>query len=240
MMRLFRSTVRPVYVGMRGLVTHALFDRRYGVSTDDRVSRTDLGISDVRYGNYVPAGVRSLRRVIPVGEVTPDDVFVDFGSGKGRVVLQAAMHYPFRKVYGVELSEQLHDVAQANLEQIRSRLRCPDVQLIRSDVLDFQIPDDVTVAFLFNPFRGEVFQTVIGRLLESVDRHPRPLRIVYGNPVEETALLRTGRIRRVRALHAWRPGREWSRSNCYRLYDVGADGDSTSDRGRREEQDRVE
>jgi hypothetical protein len=61
---------------------------------------------------------------------------------------------------------------------------------------------------------------VVGRLFESVDRHPRRLRIVYGNPVEEDALMRTGRVRPVRTLRGWRPGAEWARSNSFRLYEV--------------------
>src|SRR5271166_6630819 len=41
-------------------------------------------------------------------------VFVDIGSGKGRVLLMAA-DYPFQRVIGVELLPELHRVAQANL-----------------------------------------------------------------------------------------------------------------------------
>ena len=34
-----------------------------------------------------------------------DDVFVDFGSGKGRMVYIATHSYPFKKVIGVDISE---------------------------------------------------------------------------------------------------------------------------------------
>lgn len=160
----------------------------------------------------------SLRRILPPGQVLAEDVFIDFGSGKGRVVLQAALHYPFRTVYGVEISKHLHTIAEGNLEAVANRLRCRDARLVRADVLDFDIPDDVTVAFFFNPFRAEVFSTVVGKLLESVDRNPRRLRIVYGNPVEEDVLLGSGRARVIGQVRGLRPGREWSRSNSYRLY----------------------
>ena len=146
------------------------------------------------------------------------DVFIDLGSGKGRAVLQAALHYPFRTAYGVELSELLHEIAEGNLQRIRRRLRCQDVRLVRSDVLHFYIPTDVTVVFLNNPFQGQVFATVVDRLLDSIDSNPRTLRIVYGNPVEEATLLRTGRAQLVRQLRGWRPGQEWWRSNSCRLY----------------------
>ena len=75
---------------------------------------------------------------------------------------------------------------------------------MRANVLDFVIPDDVTVAFLFNPFTEDVFATVISRLFDSLDRNPRRLRIIYGNPREEAALLTTGRVRLIRVLRGWR------------------------------------
>ncbi len=216
----FSSVIKPPYVRGRRLLRRVLFDRRYRVDTDGVVGVDQLGFSDPRFVYYQPAGLWDLRRILRPREVSEDDVFVDFGSGKGRVVLQAALHYPFRRVYGVELSEQLHEIAQRNVERTRGRFRCRDVRLVSADVRDFEIPDDVTIAFFYNPFVGEVFDSVITRLLESFDRRPRPLRIIYGNPREEEALLRTGRIRPVRTLRGWRPGREWSRSNSYRMYAV--------------------
>jgi hypothetical protein len=217
---LFQNVVKPPYVKARQLGTKVLFDRRYHVDTSGEISCAELGLSDPRHVWYGPAGVTRLRRILPPREVSEDDVFIDFGSGKGRAVLQAALHYPFRRVYGVEISEQLHEIAQRNVASCRDRLRCRDVRLTRADVTDYEISDDVTVAFFNNPFVGDVFETVIERLLESVDRRPRRLRLVYGNPAEEAALLRTGRVRPVRTLRGWRPGGEWARSNSFRLYEV--------------------
>jgi hypothetical protein len=217
---LFDRVLRPRYIGTRQFLANALFDGRYHIETDGEVSCAELGLSDPRSVRYRPAGVTSLRRILSPREVSDDDVFIDFGSGKGRVVLQAALYYRFRRVYGVELSEGVHEIAVRNLEICRDRLRCRDVRLIRADAVEFEIPDDVTVAFFYNPFVGELFETVVARLLASVDRNPRRLRIVYGNPVEEDALLRTGRVKPVRILRGWRPGREWSRSNSFRLYEV--------------------
>lgn len=101
------------------------------------------------------------------------------------------------------------------------------MRLVHSDVLDFDDPDDVTVAFFYNPFVGDLFEAVVARLVQSVDRCPRPLRIVYGNPTEEAARLRIGSVRTVRTLRGWRPGREWSRSNSYRLYELSCRPGST-------------
>jgi predicted RNA methylase len=216
----FAKVARPAFVRARTVLAETAFERRYGVDTEGWLTQEELGYANADFNMYKPARLTSLRRILPRKEVTDQDVFLDLGSGKGRVVLQAALHYPFSRVYGVELSEELHRIAERNLEHNRERLAGRDVVLVCADALEYKIPDEVTVVFLYNPFGGEVFETVVDALLESVDRCPRRLRIVYGNPREEAALLRTGRIRRTRARRGWRPNREWSRSNSYHLYEV--------------------
>lgn len=49
----------------------------------------------------------------PAGVRTGDSVFVDLGSGAGRVVYSAAMLRPFRKCVGIEMLASLHDIAVA-------------------------------------------------------------------------------------------------------------------------------
>jgi predicted RNA methylase len=169
---------------------------------------------------YKPAPWLVLRRALPRRSVRPGDVFVDFGSGMGRVVFQAALWYPFRRVIGVELAARLHRIAQDNIDRNRARLRCRDVRLVRADVLDYVVPDDVTVVFFDNPFTGHIFATVLDRLLASADRAPRTVTIIYFNPVEHERLLATGRIRLVRRVRGLRPGREWARSNATHVYEL--------------------
>lgn len=218
--RLFSRVIKPPYVWLRRTLTTALFDRRHGVHTEERVALDSLGVTSTDRCDYMPYGWLSLRRILPHREVTDHDVFVDVGSGMGRVVLQAAMSYRFRRVIGVELAPALHEIAMSNVERNRARLACSEVSLVLADALTFDIPHDVTVVFLHNPFGGEVFNEFLRRLLRSVDSHPRQVRIVYGNPVEEAALLATGRVRHTRSLRGWRPTRAWSLSNSTRMYVV--------------------
>lgn len=218
--QIFTTVVKPPYVLLRKAITDTLFERRYGVLTSGELSPAQLGFEGEDRNRYLPAGLTSLRRILRRSEVGPHDVFIDFGSGMGRVVLQAALTYPFRRVIGVELSTELHDIAQANVDRNRDRLRVRDVTLVNADALDYTVPDDLTVAFFYNPFGGEIFRNVIERLLESVDRCPRELKIIYGNPVEEAMLLGTGRIEQIRALSGLRPTKEWSTSNAFRMYRV--------------------
>ncbi len=189
---------------LRRRFARLLYDRRYGVSTADFADLADFGLDHPERVYYSPAHWGTLRRALPARDVAGDDVFLDLGAGKGRMVLEAASAYTFKRVIGVELSAELTEVARANLSGARLRLRAGEVEFVRSDVLDYRIPDDVSVVFLNNPFRGETFAAAMGGLLDSVDRNPRPLTLIYFNPVEEHRLLGTGRFRHLRTVAPWR------------------------------------
>jgi SAM-dependent methyltransferase len=184
--------------------TWALFERRLRTRTEGRVELAQLGLSSDHRLAYGPSEWLTLPRVLRRSEVSPEDVFIDFGCGKGRMVLEAALLYRFARVVGVELSPDLAAVARGNVERNRRRLRTPQVEIVVSDVLAYPIPDDVTIAFFFNPFTGPIFGHVVSGLLASVDRSPRRLRIVYSVPVEEEMMLQTGRIRRVASGRSFR------------------------------------
>lgn len=125
------------------------------------------------------------------------DVFGDLGCGKGRVVAQAAVMYPFARVIGVERSPEMAAAARANVEAVtqRRKLRAGAVSVDEADITQWQVPEDLTFAYMFNPFRGHVFADAVQRLIDSSDRHPRRLHIVYTAPKEHDALIGTGRVR---------------------------------------------
>ncbi len=213
----FHRVLRPAHIGARGALNRRL-ERRAGIETEGRISTTELGYANEDYVHYVPAAWFQLRRILRPSDVGPDDVFIDYGSGMGRVVYQAAAWYPFKRVIGVELTAALTEVAQRNIDRNADRLRCRDVELVTADALEYPVPDDVTVVYLNNPFFGDVFRKVMERLVESQTRRPRRLLVVYANPREESVLYELG-FRRVRALRGWRPSEDWSRSNAIRLYE---------------------
>ena len=174
-----------------------LFERRHRLDTTDWVELSDVGLAHPERGDYKPTGWLTLKKILPPEEVTTDDVFLDLGSGKGRAVFLAAQ-YPFGRVIGVELSPELHAVAEQNLRRYDGRLGGTRIELVNADVLEYEIPADVTVLFLFNPFGGSVFAGALANVLRSLEEHPRLLRFVYVNPVEEAQVLATGRARLVR------------------------------------------
>ncbi len=203
-------------------MTRLLYERRFGIQTAERVELESLGLAEQDRWHYEPAEWRVLSRVLKPGEITPEDVFVDIGSGMGRVVIRAAQH-DCRRVIGVELSKELTEVARKNVERMEPQLKCQDVELITSDALSYRLPDDASIVFFNNPFTGEIFSRVINGIVASLDQSPRRMRIVYRNPIEHDTVLATGRFELVR---------EWQRSQHSRknagvkihLYETVADG----------------
>jgi len=147
--------------------------------------------------HYVPSDWLDLWRVLRKKTVGKHDVFVDFGSGKGRILYQAA-RYPFGRVIGVEISEALNQVARANLEANAGKLACKQIDLVAMDAVDYRIPPDMSVAYFYHPFGGPTFKTVIDHIVESVNSHPRHLTLIYQCPTMEDYVLATGVFQLVR------------------------------------------
>lgn len=116
---------------------------------------------------------------IDFGEFT----FIDLGSGKGRVLLMAG-DYAFRRIVGIELLPELHRVAQENLSQYKSNSQqCFALETICSDAREFAFPAEPTVLYLFNPLPEEGLVQVIVNLDRSLREAPRPLYVLYHNPL---------------------------------------------------------
>jgi hypothetical protein len=112
--------------------------------------------------------------------------FVDLGSGKGRVVLQASRR-PFLRVVGIEHHLALHEAAERNLAIVEGR-RIPlaPVHLFHGDVRDHPLPEGPLAVFLYNPFGAHVLAGVLERL------RARDVRLIYVNPVDEAIVEAAG------------------------------------------------
>ena len=181
------------------LVINKGLDRLLDVDTESEVRLEDFGLAARNRGWYRPsdwvAVYRAVRRLLP----GPDDVFVDIGSGKGRCVLAAAL-LPMKRAIGVELSPELTAIAEANAARQRVIRRRAPVEFVTADATRYELPDDVTIVFFHSPFTGPMFQACMERVVESVDRAPRRLRLVYNYPLEHNYLLELGRFRPVEVM----------------------------------------
>ena len=184
------------------------FERWYGIDTSGHAYLDELGVAGQGRAFYEGIAWIPLRRALRSLEPGPDDVFVDLGSGRGQALVVAGQ-LPMRRVIGVELAEQLTHDAERNIATARPKLRARDFELVTADALAWEVPDDLSIVFMFCPFTGEVFDQAMLRIFDSYDRNPRELHILYAYPWEHNRLLATGRVEVVDVRGAHFPPRPW-------------------------------
>jgi len=132
-----------------------------------------------------------------------DFTFLDLGSGKGRTLLMAA-DYPFRRVIGVELLPALHQIAQQNLRQYRSASqKCDVLEAFCADATAFPFPAGPLVIYLFNPLPESGMRQVVLNLEKTLRVQPRPVYLLYHNPLLEHVLSEGAILRKIAGTHQY-------------------------------------
>jgi SAM-dependent methyltransferase len=168
-------------------------ERQLGISTEAILSLEELGITDKSYRHYVPANYNYINIALQSINVDQDDVFLDIGSGMGRVVIAAAAMHNFRRVMGVEISELLNSIARENVERSKQNLSCKNIEFHTKDASLFEIPTDVSVIFFFNPFSGDALNKTMENIRSSLRLVPRELLIVCLIPMPSSFATEIGR-----------------------------------------------
>ena len=118
------------------------FDLRYGTNTAQRLDLKDLHIiseNKSRGVNYMPTHSKPFRKLVRELDLPRDKVFVDLGSGKGKVLILAAQ-CGFKRVVGVEFSRDLCLDARKNVVTFQRRARIKiDAAIVESDAVDYAI-----------------------------------------------------------------------------------------------------
>lgn len=157
------------------------------------LSNDQTGIDEKTGVFYSPTYPPRLRKVLNHIGVSADDVFLDYGCGKG-LVLRTASEYPYKCIKGIELSDKVYDIAMAN----KSKMKQGDkIELTCCDARDYYDIDDVTHFYFFNPFPRSVFKTVFDRILDSNRRNDREITVIYRYPLYEDLVI-TSEVFRVK------------------------------------------
>jgi SAM-dependent methyltransferase len=108
----------------------------------------------------------------PLLRISPSDVLVDIGCGKGRVINYWLRSGLRNRIVGVELNPVVGEWTRARLARFKN------VEIIVGDAIA-KFPSEGTVFFLFHSFGQEPMEEFARQLLMRVDT--RTLRIVYLN-----------------------------------------------------------
>jgi len=153
-------------------------ERKLNISTNELYFVKDkFGLYKIDQ-SYCPAPYYLLEKIINCLKLKPEDIFIDLGCGKGRVVFFVAQK-KLRKVIGIELNKEFIDIANKNLATFKFD-RTP-IQFVHEDAAKFRIKDE-NIFFMFNPFGCKTIQCVINNIKNSLIDNPRQIRIVYLHP----------------------------------------------------------
>lgn len=171
--------------GLRNRISDRMWERRLNVQT---MGWQSVNAPDANA--YATFAYRSIFRIINALDPTPDDVFLDIGCGKGRVVCCAALQ-PAKRIIGIDIDKQLCDEARANSQRLRGR-RAP-IEIVNQGAQQFDYRD-CTAFFLFNSFGAATVSAMLRAVEQSLQSNPRSIRFVYVNPFhrnifEESAFL---------------------------------------------------
>lgn len=165
-----------------------LFDWRNNIDTRGVTVPSELGEhaqAGVHGTAYQAVWTRNLRALIRVAlRAGARGVFVDIGAGKGKACIYASRHFP--RVIGVEYSSELVAAARTN----QQRARRDNIQFILADATHYDVPDEASLVFLFNPFDDVLLGRFIARNHTRIKAHGSL--IAYANDIQRDTLVQSG------------------------------------------------
>ena len=167
-------------------LNNKLFDWRHGMNTHQKCLLYTQGVRDdqAREGNnvYRPFWRKEFSSAMgSLGINFSNYLFVDVGSGKGKMLLLAS-HFPFPEIIGIEYAPGLHAVALKNIQGLRTKTGTrTNIVSINADALTWDLPNRPTVYFLYNPFDLAITKAFFAKLGQHAERTRTANLMIYGN-----------------------------------------------------------
>ena len=162
------------------------FDRRYG--TDTRQVR-EIGSLDANRAaaarwavRYEPSSAKLVWEILERLKIDYSRYsFIDFGSGKGRVLLIAGQ-FNFNEVLGIEFSRELHEIALQNIALLPPGAdRAGKIQSVHGDATSLELPKSDLVCYFYNPFGPPILSHVAAKLVAHHERYGNQIIVIYHN-----------------------------------------------------------
>ncbi len=170
-------------------------EKKYGIRSTghDELKKLKAKGVDVSHATfYMPTNYYMLEKVMSeVKKLPHNSVFLDIGCGAGRTLAIAA-YYGFTKITGIDFSEQLCSKANANVILLKKKFPDCSFRVMQQEASSYEIPGDVSVIFLFNPFDQVIMEKVMHNIQASLQLFPRNIWIAYVNPQHRALFLANG------------------------------------------------
>lgn len=109
---------------------------------------------------------------------------IDYGCGKGRVMIMAAEH-GYTLIGGIDFAKELCEKAEANIYKVSKRYPAVKFRVVQADATTYSTIDEYELFFFFNPFSAAILYKVIENIQASYLRKKRNILVLYVNPVHE-------------------------------------------------------
>lgn len=115
----------------------------------------------------------SITKIINKINIGPSDVFLDFGSGLGKVVVQFFLQTEIKSAYGIEINPTLHHTATQILNRMKQEQpHCfqnyRTLTFIRGNFLKTKLPQ-ATIVLLGSPCFSQPMLNEIGKMLNQME-----------------------------------------------------------------------
>jgi len=132
---------------------------------------------------YEPSSYLQIKSVFKKYPLCRDDHLIDFGCGKGRVLVMAS-EYGCRNLYGIDISSYLLEIARVNLNQCKQTDVVFELLCMNAKYYDFN--QKINKIFFYNPFQLKVFIHIFKSLLHSIDDNPRMVTVYFNGAQKST------------------------------------------------------
>ena len=170
-------------------------ERKYGINSMviERLNNISVVGRNIKHASiYQGANYFLLEKAFDyLKSINANGHFIDFGCGKGRVLIVAA-HYGYAKLTGIDFAAALCEAAKTNIKDVHHRFPLTQFNIICDDASDYKVQPDDIIFFFFNPFDETVMLEVAKNILKSLKEKPRDIFIVYLNPVHKEIFLSAG------------------------------------------------
>jgi SAM-dependent methyltransferase len=181
-----RPWLQPVFRAI-GRARCKTWDLIHNVDTCGDIPLVDLNFQSenkapgLEYQSHHPRILRAFLQSLAVDWALDYQkyTFVDFGCGKGRVLLVAS-EFSFRRIVGVEFAVPLAEVAKRNLVSYRSKTqKCRDFSVLAMDAVEYELPEEAEVLYFYSPFPPAVMEQVFQNIERSLEKSPREVFVLF-------------------------------------------------------------
>lgn len=141
---------------------------------------------ETEYNRYEATPYFALEKLFKQITINPDDKFVDFGCGMGRVAFYVHNRYNI-EVTGLEANQEVYKELQSNYCKYKKVSQYKNARLEFKYLFaqDYHIDNCDNIFYFFNPFSISIFETIVNNILKSYEENNRELKIILFYPIKQ-------------------------------------------------------